>query len=1192
VTAGSSFNLQKLADAFKIAFDPERSPAEYRLCIHELKEREGGKGGGAGGKARAAGTLDAKPRVLGYWCFHSGAAMRALKAAGVRSVLLTSGTLSPLGSFADELGLPFEYKLENPHVIDPQAQLLIGTFTKGPSGHELTSSYAQRESEEAKRDLGNAIINFARLVPQGVLVFFPSYSAMQSAHAAWALASPDGGPSVLERLRKLKTLVVEPRDASECAAAVQTFQDAVQSSLFRGTGGAMLLAVCRGKLSEGVDFADSACRGVVITGLPLPPAFDAKVELKRQYLDQRRAAAARGSGLGGSGASGMLSGEAWYHQQAMRAVNQAVGRVIRHRNDFGAVMLCESRFAKSAWVDGLSLWLRPHVKQFSSFGQGYPALQRFFKLRSELASTASGDVGTVELEEGESVHAATPCAPLGPRPLPALPPPAPTPSLHAALASSSSKGARYTSAAAAAAAAAADAEEGGGAGRVGLGGGGLGRSGAVVEAAWAAAVSSGGEGRYTDEPSGAQAMIDDVAGGDTKEPDPPFAAAAAATGAAGSAAAAASTTAQRRAAWAPPREDWRLHPGDASIRGGIRVGSGAGGGGGGDQLLARPAEAAAAAAASTSAGSSAAPVTAVDLLNLARTLLTAEEYARFMALVRALLALPKPSDGAHGSANHGAHGSASLPMEVVPHEMQHQMRSLFGMPGREELRARFVRFVPKHLPHVRQVLMALQVAASATAPLPTKRAAPGSHAAAAAVAAAAARGGSSALLGPTGPPALAPGGTKGFVNGAPTQSSSSAAAAHSQGLPTGLAAGPARSVRPGSGPGYPPAPPPTVPQVRPAALHASAQYGAAPHPTVPQVRPAAASMPAIVAAAAASRVHTGGAMGHAGGGPATSAPPPPVTTTPGARFVPRAPLSALPSTGSGAARAGAAAGGAAAGGAAAGGAAAGGAASAGAASGAGAGAALTSGSGASPACTGGSRQLQAASAARVGATSNGVRGSSTADRGSSTADRGSSHPTPKQPGPVDRSAPAEHASSAASAAASAVAPKRPATAAASAAAHPPESKRPRTALAEGRGTADAGDDDDARAPKPEGGGGGGAGSGARERVAHDGAHERGKHLMMQIKARLGDDVLYAQFKREARAHLDAVRRGAHRSSSTAEQRAAALSGLRALHTLFMSTKPPALVPMAAELVSHLPSTFHTEWCMLLIQQGGAAVHHA
>jgi regulator of telomere elongation helicase 1 len=43
-----------------------------------------------------------------------------------------------------------------------------------------------------------------------------------------------------------------------------------------GTGGAMLLAVCRGKLSEGVDFADAACRAVVITGLPLPPFHDAR----------------------------------------------------------------------------------------------------------------------------------------------------------------------------------------------------------------------------------------------------------------------------------------------------------------------------------------------------------------------------------------------------------------------------------------------------------------------------------------------------------------------------------------------------------------------------------------------------------------------------------------------------------------------------------------------------------------------------------------------------------------------------------------------------------------------------------------------------------------------------------------------------------------------------------------------------
>ena len=57
--------------------------------------------------------------TLSYWCFQPGMAMRQLAAMGVRSVLLTSGTLSPLASFAHELQIPFRVQLENPHVINP-----------------------------------------------------------------------------------------------------------------------------------------------------------------------------------------------------------------------------------------------------------------------------------------------------------------------------------------------------------------------------------------------------------------------------------------------------------------------------------------------------------------------------------------------------------------------------------------------------------------------------------------------------------------------------------------------------------------------------------------------------------------------------------------------------------------------------------------------------------------------------------------------------------------------------------------------------------------------------------------------------------------------------------------------------------------------------------------------------------------
>ena len=57
--------------------------------------------------------------------------MEELKALGVRSVLLASGTLAPLASFAAELSLPFEQRLENPHVIDAQRQVGTGAPAGG-----------------------------------------------------------------------------------------------------------------------------------------------------------------------------------------------------------------------------------------------------------------------------------------------------------------------------------------------------------------------------------------------------------------------------------------------------------------------------------------------------------------------------------------------------------------------------------------------------------------------------------------------------------------------------------------------------------------------------------------------------------------------------------------------------------------------------------------------------------------------------------------------------------------------------------------------------------------------------------------------------------------------------------------------------------------------------------------------------
>ena len=49
--------------------------------------------------------------------------------------------------------------------------------------------------------------------------------------------------------------------------------------------GAILGLICRGKLSEGIDFPDELCRAVVIVGIPYANVSDPLIKEKKAHLD-------------------------------------------------------------------------------------------------------------------------------------------------------------------------------------------------------------------------------------------------------------------------------------------------------------------------------------------------------------------------------------------------------------------------------------------------------------------------------------------------------------------------------------------------------------------------------------------------------------------------------------------------------------------------------------------------------------------------------------------------------------------------------------------------------------------------------------------------------------------------------------------------------------------------------------------
>ncbi|XP_066443526.1 regulator of telomere elongation helicase 1 isoform X3 [Eleutherodactylus coqui] len=368
----NTLGLQKLCDIIQIVFNidvPEGSAAptrnlqvskSYKVHIHPDSSRKKPRGDIWSNSRKQGG------KVLSYWCFSPGYTMNDLERQGVRSIILTSGTLCPLSSFTMEMKIPFPVTLENPHVIEKH-QIWVGVVPQGPDGAQLSSAYDRRFSTDYLSSLGKTIGNIARVVPHGLLIFFPSYPVMDKSLEFWK----ENGLNT--RIEDMKPMFVEPRGKGLFTEVIDAFYDRIQAP---SSTGASFFAVCRGKASEGLDFADCNGRGVIITGLPFPPRMDPRVVLKMQFLDEMR----RTPGSTGK----FLSGQDWYRQQASRAVNQAIGRVIRHRQDYGAIFLCDHRFSSSDSRAQLPSWVRPYARVYDNFGHIIRDVSQFFRVAQKI----------------------------------------------------------------------------------------------------------------------------------------------------------------------------------------------------------------------------------------------------------------------------------------------------------------------------------------------------------------------------------------------------------------------------------------------------------------------------------------------------------------------------------------------------------------------------------------------------------------------------------------------------------------------------------------------------------------------------------------------------------------------------------------------------------------------------------------
>lgn len=281
-----------------------------------------------------------------------------------RCVILAGGTMQPVSDLMNNLfmGIPREkITLFSCNHVIPDKNLRVYI----PQEAQFEFTFDKRQSPSLiKGGLFEFYMTLAKTVPTsgGIVGFFPSYQYLEHVSNIWKREG------LFDKLNKVRRIFWEGKNNKDPLPA---YTDAVSKG-----EGALLLAVVGGKLSEGINFQDNLCRAVVMTGLPFPNVFSGELQIKTRHLENKITSS------GGTTKEAKLATREFYETICMKAVNQSIGRAIRHANDYSLIFLLDKRYANPEINKKLSQWVSRRLQPQPTVSEIMTDAHKFFSLQN------------------------------------------------------------------------------------------------------------------------------------------------------------------------------------------------------------------------------------------------------------------------------------------------------------------------------------------------------------------------------------------------------------------------------------------------------------------------------------------------------------------------------------------------------------------------------------------------------------------------------------------------------------------------------------------------------------------------------------------------------------------------------------------------------------------------------------------
>ncbi|KAJ4862608.1 hypothetical protein T069G_03562 [Trichoderma breve] len=319
--------------------------------------------------------------------------------SSARAIILAGGTMSPFSDYKDQLFPTLDAEkvtsLSCGHVIPPENLCVWTLASSNAESPPFEFSFKQRGNKEMMIQLGLAILNVCNIVPDGVVVFFPSYGYLDEIVAVWQQRQGGNSQSTWDRLQARKFVFRDSKNETS-EEVLRDYSQAILGTRPAGDKhtGALLLSVVGGKMSEGINFSDRLGRCVMVVGLPYPNIASPDWKAKLEYIESTTEARLIKEGQSSSDATAQAKQAArdFYENACMRAVNQSIGRAIRHRGDYAAIILVDRRYGTPRIRNKLPGWIQDGLHRDShekGLGVLMGTLGGFFRKKSQASSGGS-----------------------------------------------------------------------------------------------------------------------------------------------------------------------------------------------------------------------------------------------------------------------------------------------------------------------------------------------------------------------------------------------------------------------------------------------------------------------------------------------------------------------------------------------------------------------------------------------------------------------------------------------------------------------------------------------------------------------------------------------------------------------------------------------------------------------------------